>query len=276
MRFDLIRPCAHCPFNARQRGFLHPARAAEIVDALLGDDTFACHETTEDDPADTGDRIVTARSQHCAGAAIFLEKQGAEGRPNQWMRIAERLGIYDRTRLDRAAPVFSTRPAFIAHHRAAWRADRQKLLTSDIDYGIITENTHPGAERRETTMAQVNRDAFWLDQEWLASPMAKDPRFWPKTTELAEYYGVSVGAVRVKAQPDANGQQTLPAVQLGPAQASGTVSVWRFNPVGLPASPQAWKKRFHGGKRPPEHQGPAPPKRERGRPKKQPPNAAAA
>lgn len=39
---------------------------------------------------------------HCAGALIFLEKRY---RPNQLMRISERLGMYDRTKLDMKAKV---------------------------------------------------------------------------------------------------------------------------------------------------------------------------
>jgi hypothetical protein len=42
---------------------------------------------------------------HCAGAMIVLEH---EDRPNQIMRIAERLGFYDRTALVMDSPVPET------------------------------------------------------------------------------------------------------------------------------------------------------------------------
>jgi hypothetical protein len=66
---------------------------------------FACHKTcelTEDD--ETGGGTFTPRkgSVHCAGALIFLEKRD---RPHQMMRICERLGMYDRSKLDMEAEV---------------------------------------------------------------------------------------------------------------------------------------------------------------------------
>lgn len=65
---------------------------------------FPCHKTAklvdnEDGPSEF---IATKSSTHCAGALIFLEKRDA---PHQMMRIAERLGMYDRTQLDMAADV---------------------------------------------------------------------------------------------------------------------------------------------------------------------------
>jgi hypothetical protein len=42
------------------------------------------------------------KSPHCAGALIFLEKLDS---PHQMMRICERIGYYDRTKLDMTAPV---------------------------------------------------------------------------------------------------------------------------------------------------------------------------
>lgn len=113
MKFDMIRPCVHCPFRNDAPGYLRPTRAAEIADALLHQDqTFPCHETTVSG-GDAGERYETSTSQHCAGALIFLELQG---RPNQLMRIAERLGIYDRRKLDMGAPVCTSRRALVQQH----------------------------------------------------------------------------------------------------------------------------------------------------------------
>jgi len=47
----------------------------------------------------------TEESQHCAGALILMEKMK---RPSQMMRIVERLGMYDATKLQMDAPVFSS------------------------------------------------------------------------------------------------------------------------------------------------------------------------
>jgi hypothetical protein len=97
VRFDLKRPCDNCPF--RRRGgvrYLAPARVMEIAHAMLDfqGSTFACHKTTveEEDEEGMSRRSTTASSQHCAGALIFAEKNG---NANQYMRIAEQLGLYD-------------------------------------------------------------------------------------------------------------------------------------------------------------------------------------
>ncbi|MFP3686252.1 hypothetical protein SB847_21345, partial [Bacillus sp. SIMBA_026] len=64
-------------------------RAQDIADALHADVSFHCHKTLDAD--EEGDTLeVTAASKHCAGAMIVLDH---EDRPNQLMRIAERLGL---------------------------------------------------------------------------------------------------------------------------------------------------------------------------------------
>lgn len=116
MNFDLRTPCKNCPFSRRQRGFLTAARAAEILEGITtGDGTFSCHKTVEygegdgeDTPGEDGPNTF-----HCAGALIFLEKLEM---PNQMMRIAERLGYYDRFALDMSADVVESGEEFIRHH----------------------------------------------------------------------------------------------------------------------------------------------------------------
>jgi hypothetical protein len=111
--FRMTRPCDSCPFRTDVGGYLTRGRAREIATALLSDQTFHCHKTV-DYSADEGEGDTTD-SQHCAGAMILLEKVD---RPNQMMRICERLGVYDRRRMDMDAPVFDTFAQFIAHHGA--------------------------------------------------------------------------------------------------------------------------------------------------------------
>lgn len=108
MKFDLKRPCKGCPFRADIEPYLTKSRAEEIATVLLQDGTFSCHEHNGFD--DDGDTFEGERAQHCAGAMIFLEHQDA---PNQMMRIAERIGMYDRTQLDMDAPVFEDEESFI-------------------------------------------------------------------------------------------------------------------------------------------------------------------
>ncbi len=113
-RFNLRRPCAHCPFRTDRPGFLRRESAATIIDMLVRKDgTFACHETTVSSERDDGEMVVTDKSEHCAGATIMLEHME---RPNQMMRICERLRMYDRTKLDMKAPVFKHGRDFIRHH----------------------------------------------------------------------------------------------------------------------------------------------------------------
>ena len=67
--------------------FLGEDRAVEIVDCLLGEGTFTCHDDISKPDRD---------KQHCVGAMLILEKQNC---PNQMMRISERLGDYNRNEL---------------------------------------------------------------------------------------------------------------------------------------------------------------------------------
>lgn len=101
--YRLIRPCARCPFRTDIPAYLHPERVEEIEQGLVRGE-FPCHETTGAEDED-GDRQHGDNETHCAGALILLEKLD---RPSQMMRIAERLGLYNRTKLDMASPVYDT------------------------------------------------------------------------------------------------------------------------------------------------------------------------
>lgn len=109
MKYDMTKPCKKCPFVKANRFPLTRARKHEIMTSIYYyDQSFPCHQTTERFEGDNGDEdlIATERSQHCAGAMIVLEKAG---RPNQMMRIAERLGMYDHKRLDMSVGTVSVR-----------------------------------------------------------------------------------------------------------------------------------------------------------------------
>ena len=94
MNYSMRKPCDACPF-LRGSGFalksLHRHASGE----------FACHKTCELSD-DTGNFEPVEKSLHCAGALIFLEKRN---KPHQMMRICERLGAYDRTKLDMESEV---------------------------------------------------------------------------------------------------------------------------------------------------------------------------
>lgn len=114
MKYTMRTPCPHCPFRTDIPGYLRGDRMEEIIDSLLSGESFTCHETTVDDPdSEEGEMMDGSNAQHCAGALIFLEHQE---QPNQMMRIAERLGMYDRTRLNMNAPVPDCEYELIEHH----------------------------------------------------------------------------------------------------------------------------------------------------------------
>ena len=88
------KPCDACPFTDPNQLWLNYERKAEIVAAIRADHPFHCHKTV-DYSGDEGQ--VTEHSQECAGALILQEREGSI---NQLARIAERLGLYDPTKLD--------------------------------------------------------------------------------------------------------------------------------------------------------------------------------
>ena len=94
MKYTRTTPCIDCPFLSTNAGSYGIRRLLEFASGA-----FPCHKTArlEDDGF-----VAQSDSVHCAGALIFLEKRSA---PNQMMRIAERLGMYDHTKLDLSLPV---------------------------------------------------------------------------------------------------------------------------------------------------------------------------
>lgn len=135
VRYDLRRPCVHCPFRSDVPGYLRRARAEEIATSIAGGAEFPCHETTVEDPEDESNNMPTARSQFCAGALIVMEHLHA---PNQIVRIAERTNVFDPDRLDMRAPVFDNFIAFVEHHGVGTRLegeDEDDACCSVANYG---------------------------------------------------------------------------------------------------------------------------------------------
>lgn len=104
MKYDLTKPCKDCPFLNEKLGmfFSSGERAQDIVDGVR-EGMFPCHKTTTWDEDSEGEtvQVRTPTTQACAGAMIALEHGGE---PNQMMRIAERVGFYDATKLDMDSP----------------------------------------------------------------------------------------------------------------------------------------------------------------------------
>jgi hypothetical protein len=113
MRFDLTRPCGNCPFRNDIHFGLRPERVRGILGGGKGRDwfpapSFPCHKTieyTDDDGA-----IIPATAQQCAGVMIILHR---ENRHNDAMQIAERLGLWDSSKLNLTAPVYASTAAAI-------------------------------------------------------------------------------------------------------------------------------------------------------------------
>lgn len=100
MNYDLTKPCPECPFLKKFRRRYREQRLAEFASG-----EFPCHKTAavvEADDECGSEYREQPGSQHCAGALIYNEKRD---RPHQMMRICERLGFYDRRKLDMNAEV---------------------------------------------------------------------------------------------------------------------------------------------------------------------------
>ena len=96
MKYNMTEPCDACPFLIGS-GFTHRS----LKNHASGE--FACHKACDlDEDESVYVEKANGKTPHCAGALIFLEKKN---QPHQMMRIAERLGVYDRTKLNMSAPV---------------------------------------------------------------------------------------------------------------------------------------------------------------------------
>lgn len=104
--FGLIKPCGNCPFlkDKKKAINLRPERVPGIIEDLLSGHSggFACHKTlngeeVDDDSEDGAHYVPGGGEMQCAGALIVLEKLN---RPTGNMKIAERLGMYDRHKLE--------------------------------------------------------------------------------------------------------------------------------------------------------------------------------
>lgn len=111
-KFTLKTPCKDCPFRTDIMFYLPASRVKEICESItLHQQSFLCHKTTKFN--EDGETIQHKDEIHCAGALIMLEHMEM---PNQMMRIAERCGYYDRTKLDMDAPVFESDNDMIAEY----------------------------------------------------------------------------------------------------------------------------------------------------------------
>jgi len=100
MKYTMTTPCTECPF-LKGSGFTF----ASLVAHASGQ--FGCHKACELEEDDEGFETYQPKKDtpHCAGALIFNELRN---QPHQMMRICERLGFYDRRKLNMKANVGSS------------------------------------------------------------------------------------------------------------------------------------------------------------------------
>ncbi len=89
MQYTMLEPCDECPF-LKTSGFVFQ----RLTEFASGE--FPCHKTCKVEEESGNFVPKNHKTLHCAGCLIFLERRE---RPHQMMRIAERLGMYDRTKL---------------------------------------------------------------------------------------------------------------------------------------------------------------------------------
>lgn len=132
--FTLTEPCKKCPFRTDSDAYLRPERYAEIATSLNEGSDFTCHQTVDYGEDDDGmsTESVGARGRMCAGAMATLENQGT---PTQNMRIAERMGLYDATKLE-DAPVYDS--------LAEWVKAKGGVPTVTDSDGTVVELEHCG------------------------------------------------------------------------------------------------------------------------------------
>jgi len=97
MHYRMTTPCDECPFL---KSMAHGFTIARLRAFASGE--FACHKACDVDDDEGVFVARTPETPHCAGALIFNEKRGQS---HQRMRIAERLNLYDHTKLNMKAPV---------------------------------------------------------------------------------------------------------------------------------------------------------------------------
>lgn len=157
-RYRMKAPCESCPFRVSVKPYLTPGRALEIAESILQGADFPCHKTTrETDPDEDGggDLEDWPGAKVCAGS---MGTQENEGRPNQMLRIAGRIGLYEPGRID-TSDLYPSLREWVASYAA-------EPVDDDVDHcavagpecedpigwgfgGSVLENPEPGSSTAE-------------------------------------------------------------------------------------------------------------------------------
>lgn len=110
--FDLKRPCKTCPFRAKAGGTF--GLTAKRLEGIITGTAFQCHNTVDYEYFDDERKRQGKKPQQCAGLMSLLHR---EGKSNNIMQIAERLGAFDPEKLDHSEVYPSIRACFKAHKK---------------------------------------------------------------------------------------------------------------------------------------------------------------
>ena len=121
MRFDLKRPCEHCPFVNNDTRITFACRSrAEEIEEIAYREGFVCHKHAEYVENNDGEGQYEfghdGNSQHCAGALYMYLQNGSGNVPWEWAidenpELEERW--WQRADLKALASVFESEEAFM-------------------------------------------------------------------------------------------------------------------------------------------------------------------
>lgn len=106
--FKLKTPCQNCPFRTDVTPYI---RVQYLKQVLADRHVFVCHKTVDYSHFDKGRK--TSDTQPCAGFLICMQH---DNKKNDLMQLAERLGLYDPSKMNMDAPVYKGAAAAIKAH----------------------------------------------------------------------------------------------------------------------------------------------------------------
>lgn len=112
--FKLKRPCNNCPFRKGMGANFRLPKAR--LDEIASGAAFQCHKTIDYDEFDD---VVARQGEHpqqCAGLMAVLHR---EGRTNQIMQVATRLGGFNPDTLDPDNEAYESLDEAYAEHEGA-------------------------------------------------------------------------------------------------------------------------------------------------------------
>lgn len=118
MKWDLKRPCKHCPFSKHERAIRFACRErAEEIEEIAYRQGFVCHEHStyyENEDGEGHYDFGPDGAQHCVGALLMYLVSGGSNVPYENLSETEQERIVDR--LDWSSPHFESEDEFLDLH----------------------------------------------------------------------------------------------------------------------------------------------------------------